>query len=148
MDGAGLQPHHGARSGRTAGLPDQSFGLNYGSRVHFHFDDQAGAVLDVREWLAEQHSGQHVYCCGPQALMQAVQVHAAHLPAQTVHFEYFAAPSVPDAVVAAATAFRVDLRRSGLSLSVPAGRSALEVLEANGVKVPSRALSPVLILDL
>lgn len=108
----------------------------YGSRVHFHFDDQAGAVLDVREWLAGLSGGQHVYCCGPQALMQAVRSHAAHIPARNVHFEYFAAPGVADAAAPAGSAFRVELRRRGLSLLVPPDRSVLEALEANGVKVP------------
>ena len=108
----------------------------HGSRVHFHFDDQAGTFLDVREWLAEQRSGHHVYCCGPQTMMQAVQAHASHLPPQTVHFEHFAAPSAPTTETAVSAAFRVDLRRSGLSLPISADLSILEVLEANGVKVP------------
>ncbi len=109
----------------------------YGPRVHFHFDDQAGGFLDAKPWLTEQQ-GQHIYCCGPHALMQSVQTHTAHLPPQTVHFEYFAAPTVEaDATTAAgAGEFRVDLRQSHRSFTVPAGRSILEVLEANGMEVP------------
>lgn len=108
----------------------------HGERVHFHFDDQAGAVLDVRQWLAGEGSGEHVYCCGPQPLMQAVQEHAAHRPAPNVHFEYFTAPDPAAVDTAPSGAFRVDLRRSGRSLQVPADRSVLEVLEDNGVRVP------------
>ncbi|VTU24371.1 Phenoxybenzoate dioxygenase subunit beta [Variovorax sp. SRS16] len=108
----------------------------HGERVHFHFDDLAGTVLDVREWLAGEGSGEHVYCCGPQPLMQAVQDHAAHRPASRVHFEYFTAPATPAADAMPAGAFRVELRRSGKSLTVPADRSILEVLEADGMNVP------------
>ena len=109
-----------------------------GPKVHFHFDDQAGAVLDARHWLSERPDGQHVYCCGPQPLMQAVKEGAAHHPIDAVHFEYFVAPlAEPLADGAAAPgAFRVELRQSKLSLVVPADRSILEVLEANGVQVP------------
>ena len=110
----------------------------FDSKVHFHFDDQTGAVLDARHWLAERPEGQHVYCCGPQPLMQAVKEGAAHHPGDAVHFEYFVAPvaePLADGAVAPG-AFRVELRQSKLSLVVPADRSILEVLEANGVQVP------------
>ncbi|MEO8523493.1 MAG: PDR/VanB family oxidoreductase [Caldimonas sp.] len=112
----------------------------FGAKVHFHFDDQAGAVLDARRWLTERPQGQHVYCCGPQPLMQAVREAAAHHPADSVHFEYFVAPAAEPLAAADAGArageFRVELARSKLSLVVPADLSILEVLEANGVKVP------------
>ncbi|MCE9660767.1 MAG: PDR/VanB family oxidoreductase [Burkholderiales bacterium] len=113
----------------------------FGDRVHFHFDDQAGAVLDARRWLATRSEGQHVYCCGPQPLMRAVREGAAHYPPDCVHFEYFvgtAAKALAEAPAAGTGEgeFRVDLKRSKLSLVVPAELSILEVLEANGVKVP------------
>ncbi len=117
----------------------------YRDRVHFHFDDQAGTLLDVRQWLDQPIERQHVYCCGPAALMLAVREHASHLPATTVHFEYFAVPTTPAvapeaaaavSTTAASNVFRADLRRSGLSFPVPADQSILEVLEAGGVSVP------------
>lgn len=125
---------YAARNGQRAAFHETL--REYGERVHFHFDDQAGGFLDVRPWLSER-AGQHIYCCGPQALMQAVQTHAAHLPPQTMHFEYFAAPSVDaDSTTAAAGEFRVELRQSHRSFTVPADRSILEVLEANGIELP------------
>ena len=115
---------------------------DFGDRVHFHFDDQAGAVLDARRWLAERSGGQHLYCCGPQPLMQVVREGAGHHPADSVHFEYFVAPAAEAPGEAPAGGmrpgeFRVELKRSKLSLVVPADLSVLEVLEANGVKVPN-----------
>lgn len=127
---------YAARNGQRAAFYETL--RAFGARVHFHFDDQASDVLDVGKWLADVRDGEHVYCCGPQPLMQAVQDHAAHRPAQTVHFEYFAAPaaSATSTVAGATGEFNVELRRSGRSVLVPVDRSILEVLEASGVVVP------------
>ena len=77
-----------------------------------------------------------MYCCGPQPLMAAVKTHAAHLPASHVHFEYFTAPADAGTEAGPAGAFTVQLRKSGLTLQVPPDKSILEVVEANGLKVP------------
>jgi vanillate O-demethylase ferredoxin subunit len=66
--------------------------------------------------------------------MQAVRQATQHLPAGTVHFEYFSAPPATEAAPAAG--FEVELRRSGRRLEVPAGQSILEALEANGIDHP------------
>jgi vanillate O-demethylase ferredoxin subunit len=107
----------------------------HGPRVQFHFDDQRGAVLDVAHCLSDVKSGEHVYCCGPQPLMEAVRMHSAPLPAETVHFEYFTAPDeVPSGAVAGA--FEVELRSDGRRFTVPPDKSILEVLEAGGLQLP------------
>jgi ferredoxin-NADP reductase len=127
---------YAARNGQRTAFYETLRAL--GPRVHFHFDDEASGVLDVSGWLADAREGEHVYCCGPQPLMKAVQDHVAQRPAQTVHFEYFAAPAAPatGAAVGATGEFKVELRRSGRTVSVPTDRSILEVLEASGVSVP------------
>jgi vanillate O-demethylase ferredoxin subunit len=105
------------------------------SRVRFHFDDQHSGVLDVKACLAEVQPGEHVYCCGPQPLMQAVQTHSSHLPGSDVHFEFFSVPDEP-AGTPVAGSFMVELRKSGQSLTIPADKSVLDVLEAHGHKIP------------
>jgi vanillate O-demethylase ferredoxin subunit len=107
----------------------------HGPRVQFHFDDQRGAVLDVAHCLSDVKSGEQVYCCGPQPLMEAVRMHSAPLPAETVHFEYFTAPDeAPGAAVAGA--FEVELRSDGRRFTVPPDKSILEVLEQGGLQLP------------
>ena len=138
-EGRDWQLVYAARSAQRAAFYETL--RDFGAQVHFHFDDQAGALLDVRRWLADRRAGQHVYCCGPQPLMQAVREGAAHHPAESVHFEYFVAPAAealggPVGGGPRAGEFRVELKQSRLSLAVPADLSILEVLEANGVKVP------------
>jgi vanillate O-demethylase ferredoxin subunit len=105
------------------------------SQVRFHFDDQHSSVLDVKACLAEVQPGEHVYCCGPQPLMQAVQTHSSHLPDNNVHFEFFSVPDEPAGALAAGS-FVVELRKSGQSLTIPPDKSVLDVLEAHGHKIP------------
>lgn len=125
---------YAARNGQRAAFYETL--RPFGSRVHFHFDDEVNAALDVQRWLADRGDGEHVYCCGPQALMDRVRDDPSGRPSQTLHFEYFAAPAQEAAAPPHSGAFQVELRRSGRTLSVPADRSILEVLEANGVTVP------------
>lgn len=106
----------------------------WGDRVRFHCDDEVGAPIAVPLLLADWTPGEHVYCCGPAPLMNAVQLHGAHLPSDALHFEWFSAPAAPAAP--AAEGFAIELRRSGGCYTVPPGRSILEVLEDHGHEVP------------
>lgn len=128
---------YAARSPQRAAFHDSLSA--HGQAVRFHFDTQCGgAALDVRQALADVRAGEHVYCCGPGALMDAVQAHGSHLPSGSLHFEYFAAPAPAPGAEPAGTAgaFEVELRRRGLRLQVPPDKSILDVLEAHGLGVP------------
>lgn len=106
-------------------------------RVHFHFDEESGGVADLEATLREPLPGEHLYCCGPSALMQAVATLSASRPSGSVHFEWFSAN--PEVSVAAASrngSFEVLLRQSGKRLTVPADKSILEVLEESSIEVP------------
>lgn len=106
--------------------------------VQFHFDDEAGGVLDVAASLRDFRQGTdaQIYCCGPQPLMTAVGEATASRSAK-VHFEYFTAPSKDEAVAGRDTGgFQVRLDNSGETFEVPPGRSILEVLEENGYELP------------
>jgi ferredoxin-NADP reductase len=107
----------------------------HGDAVRFHFDDQHG-LLDLGAVLASLEPEEHVYCCGPQPMMAAVEAQASPLQAARVHFEYFAAPADSGSDAAPAGAFRVELRRSGMTLDVAPDQSILEAVEAAGLAVP------------
>lgn len=79
-------------------------------------------------------SGQHVYCCGPAPLMDAVRDMTGHWPTAAVHFETFGGDTKPHEGDAP---FEVFLDRSGLTLTVPVGQSILEVAREAGVMVSS-----------
>jgi phthalate 4,5-dioxygenase reductase subunit len=103
--------------------------------VHHDGGDLARA-FDLWPLLEKPGSlhGQHLYCCGPKGLMEAVRDMTGHWSSATVHFESFGADTAPRPDD---TAFEIVLARSGRRLAVPAGRSALQVLREHEVRVTS-----------
>ena len=87
---------------------------------------------ELNRILANRPLGSHVYTCGPQALLEAVEHHATRLgwPRKRVHSEAFkgAQPGQP---------FDLHLVRSDRHLHVEAEQSLLEALEHAGLQVPN-----------
>jgi ferredoxin-NADP reductase len=123
--------HYCARSEGHASFYHELQALG-GARVAAHFSEVP--VLDVARLLAAQSAGTHVYCCGPVGLMSAVKEATAGWIPSHVHFEWFAAPAIDHS---RDQAFEVELRRSGLVLTVPANRTILQVVREAGIDVPS-----------
>lgn len=104
-------------------------------RVVIHHDQGDPArSYDLWKIFEKVAAGAHVYCCGPQALMDAVSDMTGHWPDSAIHFESFGADTRPRADD---QPFEVELRRSGRRLQVPADRTLLEVLRQAQVAVPS-----------
>ncbi|WP_339109731.1 PDR/VanB family oxidoreductase [Thioclava sp. GXIMD4216] len=99
------------------------------SRISLHFSDE-GNRMDLATLLDGQPAGTHVFCCGPEGLITAVEATAARLgwPQSHLHSEAFAAPP-PGA------AFSVTLGRSGRTLTVGPHQSLLEAIEAADVPI-------------
>lgn len=98
-------------------------------RVTIVAEDEDG-LPDVPAALADLALGTAVYCCGPEPLMAAV---TEALPVGcTLHLERFA----PGAAGAAGGAFEVELRRTGRTVSVPAGGTVLVAVRAEVPDVP------------
>jgi ferredoxin-NADP reductase len=88
------------------------------SKVTVVAEDEDG-LPDLEALFADLAPGAAVYCCGPDGLTAAVE---ARIPANaTLHLERFTAraPTGGD------TAFEVELRRSGRTVTVPAGSTVL-----------------------
>lgn len=108
----------------------------YPEAVRFHFDDEAGGAKPaLQEWVSGPLEGEHLYCCGPGALMTGVQDATASWTAGSVHFEWFAAPKDAASEIADKP-FVAVLQRSGQRIEVPAGCTLLEALEQHGVEIP------------
>jgi len=73
-----------------------------------------------------------VYCCGPEGLMAAVERRLPH--GATLHLEHFAPRTSADGN----TAFVVELRCSGRTLTVPADSTVLAAVRA---ELPNTAYS-------
>ena len=101
--------------------------------IHFDHGDPARS-LDLRPVLAERKNREHLYCCGPRPLMEAVRNMTDHWSSTAVHFEAFS-----DAETHKPTdkPFKVKLARSGAVVEVPVTKTILEVLREHGLDVPS-----------
>ncbi|MGR3909560.1 PDR/VanB family oxidoreductase [Burkholderia sp. SR8] len=100
--------------------------------IHHDFGDPSKA-FDFWK-LFERPKAEHVYCCGPQPLMDAVRDMTGHWPSGSVHFESFGASGT---AARDNTPFTVRLKSSGACFEIPNDRSILDVLRAADVRVPS-----------
>lgn len=109
----------------------------YGSQVHLHVDQETDGPPDLQRWLHDAAGDAHVYCCGPEGLMNAVQAAGlgVGLGEKSLHFERFSPPQSTGRS-AAADAFTVVLHRSGKRIVVPSEQSLLEALEHAQVAIP------------
>ncbi len=108
-------------------------------RVELCPQDETG-LLDLDALLGVPRADTLVYCCGPEPLLAAAQERCASWPKGALRVERF----VPAARNGAGTtdgtaegAFEVELALTGTTLTVPEGRSILEVVEEAGVAVLS-----------
>ena len=108
--------------------------LAYGSNVLVAPQDEVG-LLDLAGFLGDPSTDVHVYVCGPEALLRAVERQMSNWPAGTLHLERFAPKHTrtgsPD------RPFEVEFVGSGLTRSVPPGRTILSVAEELGIPVLS-----------
>jgi ferredoxin-NADP reductase len=106
----------------------------YPGRVRIRPQDETG-LLDLAALLGRPQPGTLVYCCGPASLLDAVAGGCAGWPEGTLHAERFT--PLATARQQPGAAFEVELAQAGLTLTVPPGRSILDVIESAGVPVLS-----------
>ncbi|MET7615367.1 PDR/VanB family oxidoreductase [Streptomyces sp. NPDC005408] len=118
--GADWRLMYGGRTGTSMPYLDEIEQLGDGgpgARVTIVPEDEAG-LPDLPDLFAATAAGTAVYCCGPDALMDAVAEHLG--PDCALHLERFT-PGAPTG----GGAFEVELRRSGRTVQVAAGQSVL-----------------------
>ena len=117
------------RDAASTAFRDELSSPEFRGRVTIHHDGgDPSKAFDF--WpVLESPRGQHVYCCGPRGLMDAVRDMTGHWPSSAIHFEAFSEAEAkrPDDV-----AFTVQLRPSGETLHVPVGVTILDALRAAG----------------
>ncbi|AYG04983.1 PDR/VanB family oxidoreductase [Gryllotalpicola protaetiae] len=125
--------HYAGRS--RAGMAfGEELAARHPSKVFLHIGSE-GTRMDVPALLAEP-SGASVFCCGSTRLMEAVEaaVDSAGWPSGALHLERFT-PKAHAAVTD--EEFEVELEFSGMTLTVPPGRSILDTADEAGVLVLS-----------
>lgn len=123
------------RSPETTAFIDELSAPEFAGLVTIHHDQgDPNCSLDLKPILAERRNREHLYCCGPRPLMEAVRGMTDHWSSTAVHFEAFSEAEThrPDD-----KPFRVRLARSGKVVEVPVTKTILEVLRDNGLEVPS-----------
>jgi len=124
-----------SRSLETTAFLDELSAPEFKDQVVIHYDQGDPArSLDLKPVLAERKNREHLYCCGPRPLMEAVRQMTDHWSSTAVHFEAFS-----DAETHKPTdkPFKVRLARSGGVIDVPTTKTILEVLREHGLEVPS-----------
>jgi tetrachlorobenzoquinone reductase len=104
-----------------------------GGEVSLH-NTASGTRLDVAQRLGTVLEDTAIYCCGPERLMLAVEEATAGWPEGSVHFEWFSPRSRSSDE--GAGSFEAVCQQSGITVTVPADKSLLEVLNDAGIDVP------------
>ncbi|MGD9988508.1 PDR/VanB family oxidoreductase [Pseudonocardia sp.] len=120
--------HYGGRSRATMAFAEQ-LAAAHGARVVLRPQDEEG-LLDLPTILGGAAPGTLLYCCGPEGLLSAVAAHTGRWPTGTVHTERFTPRTGTDD--GADSAFEVECRASGVTVTVAPGRSVLDAVEAVG----------------
>lgn len=106
----------------------------YGDRVSLLPEDETG-LLDLPAILAGPRDDCLIYCCGPEALISAVERHVEDLgwSSDSLRIERFAPKAVRDGF---SRPFDVELAQSDVVVHVRADQTLLEALEEAGVELP------------
>ncbi|KKC41090.1 oxidoreductase [Devosia epidermidihirudinis] len=126
--------HYFTRAGEQVAFRDELGALH--GKVFIHTGvPRSEIATSIATTLGDWSRAQHVYVCGPSAMLETVRVTAAAQgwPDEAIHFEYFK----NDKVIDDSTAFDIELARSAMTLHVPSGKTILEVMRDAGLTVPS-----------
>lgn len=135
--GRDFELHYCCRERQRASFLGRLYEPRFAGRVHLHFDDAAeGQRFNAQRVLASCPKGTHLYTCGPWAFMEHVleAARAAGWAEELLHRENFAAAPEPD-TAAGTTAFELVMAKSGKTVRVDAGETALAALERAGAMV-------------
>lgn len=105
----------------------QIFGDYYDYRINLHAGSKS---IDFETLLKTQPLGTHIYCCGPEAMIEDLEAAAITngWPKSSFHSESFG--------VAGGDPFEVKIAKTGQIIKVGEDESMLEALEAANLDVP------------
>jgi ferredoxin-NADP reductase len=132
--GRDWQLHYGARRLDTMAFREDL--VRHGDRVRLYPEETHG-LMPIGSLLSPSRADTAVYCCGPEALLRAVEDGCAPWPHAALHVERFHAGPGAAESDRSAEPFEVHLQQSQRTLVVPPGKTILEVVEEAGVEVLS-----------
>jgi ferredoxin-NADP reductase len=126
--------HYAGRSRATMAFVDALAAL-HSERLHLYCKDE-GTRLDLKALLTMPQADTQVYACGPVRMLDALQEACAGWPEDALRIEHFHAnTSALDP--AREHAFEVELKDSGLTLTVAPDQTLLTALRAANIDVQS-----------
>ena len=76
-----------ARSAETTAFVDELSAAKFNGKVFIHYDyGDPARSLDLKEILIGRKDSEHLLCCGPRPLMEAVRSMSRHWTSTAVHF--------------------------------------------------------------
>lgn len=105
----------------------------YPDRVVLHDSARLGRA-DLAARIAALDPATHIYCCGPEAMIETLERIGADLGAGRIHVERFAPRDIDHT---ADDSFEVEFARSGHVVTIAAGQSILDVAEDLGLDIDS-----------
>lgn len=133
--GAAFEMHYCARSPERTAFRERIAASSFSRQAHFHYDSgDAAQKLNLPALLAAP-ADTHLYVCGPSGFIAYVlaSARAQGWPEAQLHVEYFSGAVVD---TAGDQPFDVKVASSGQVLTVPAGRTVIEVLAEQGIELP------------
>ncbi|MDR6535050.1 PDR/VanB family oxidoreductase [Variovorax soli] len=124
--------HYAVRSRQRAAYVQELASLDRtGDAVNMHCTGEDMERPDIAAIVREAPAGSHLYCCGPNGMLDAFAGACSGLPPQRIHLERFSASQE----AATAGGYEVQLARTGQTLSVEPGRTLLDALLDAGIPV-------------
>ncbi|MFL6108004.1 MAG: PDR/VanB family oxidoreductase [Marmoricola sp.] len=112
----------------------------YGDHVDVVPQDEFG-LLDLDGFLGKADDRTRIYCCGPQALLEAVEQRCHAWPDGALSIERFSASArTGGSPQNDPVNFDVVCRRSGITVTVPSGVSIFDALTDEGIDIDSSCL--------
>lgn len=132
--GLDYELHYLGRSRRTMAFVGELESV-HGSRMHVRARDAEGRA-ELSSLLPAPGPGVQVYACGPQRLLDGLTAACAGWDEDNVRFEHFSSV-LGELDPEQEHAFDLVLKDSGITVQVPADRTALQALRAANVDVSS-----------
>ena len=132
--GMDYELHYSGRRRATMAFLDELAAL-HGSRLHVYVSEE-GRRNDLAALLGQPRTGWKICACGPKRMLEALEAHCAAWPDDALRIEHFES-NLAQLDPAREHAFEVELKDSGITVTVPADRTVLASLRAANIDVPS-----------
>jgi ferredoxin-NADP reductase len=126
--------HYSGRSRATMAFVDELSSL-HGERLQVYASDE-GRRNDLAALLATPIAGTQIYACGPVRMLSALETCCAHWPQDALRIEHFVS-TMTSLDPRDEHAFEVELKDSGIVVTVPPDQTVLAALRSANIDIQS-----------